>query len=272
MSATNPALLLESCYFCLGMSQFEAMQLSLWDSMSQSMTIDPVADFIARAGITDQTQIDAVTALHAAAVDHGWWDKCDLIYPFVGGTTLSNAQNLKSAQFTITWFGDQNSNNGAVGNGVSAYGDTGYIPSTSSLLTLDSAHLGIYRGSVGSNFRTYSGVVEFSFNKGFTTFLTNINSSASASSTSAVLGWSVGSKIDAANVHLFHDGVDTSAVAASTSVPTFSLFVLALNSSGVASAFSTSNLAGLTAGAGLSFAEYQLMAADWSTFNAALGR
>lgn len=32
-----------SCYTCLGMSQFEAMQLSLWDSISQN--ISPVETF-----------------------------------------------------------------------------------------------------------------------------------------------------------------------------------------------------------------------------------
>lgn len=268
-----------SCFGCLGLSQWEASVLALWDTISQNAAIDPVADFIARAGITDQTYIDAVTALHAAAVANGWWDKCDLIYPFVGGTAQAHAQNLKSALFTITWAGTVTHDaNGITGNGVDGYGDTGYIPSASSLLTLNSAHLGIYRRSVGTNFRVYSGIVTaaatfFNFSRGFTTIIATINSAGGGgASASAVLRWSVGSRIDAINNHLLHAGVDNSTASASTVVPNLALFVMAQNSSGVMASPSNSNLAGLTAGSGLNFAEYVVMAADWQTFNTSLGR
>lgn len=279
MAATNPEALLSeaSCFVCLGMSQFEAMLLALWHRISQAEA-DPVADFISRAGITDPTQIAAVTDLYNNSVLHGWGAKCDLIYPFVGGTAQAHAQNLKSAQFTITWNGTVTHDvNGITGDGASGYGDTGYVPSSSSLLTLNSAHLGIYRRTVGTNFRTYSGIITagtfIAITRGFSNFTATINAAAGGTSvTSAVLRWSVGSRIDAINNHLFHNGVDTSTASASTIVPNLLLPVLALNSSGVVGSLSNSNLAGLTAGAGLSFAEYVVMAADWQTFNTALGR
>lgn len=39
MPATDPNLLMAdaSCFSCLGMSQFEAMQIALWDSVSQNI-------------------------------------------------------------------------------------------------------------------------------------------------------------------------------------------------------------------------------------------
>lgn len=280
MPASDPASLLEPCYVCLGMTNGQAMMLSLWDSISQAIAIDPVADFIARAGITEQTEIDAVQALYDAAVANGWWNKCDLIYPFVGGTAQAHAQNLKSSNFTITWNGTVTHDaNGITGDGATGYGDTGYLPSSSSILTLDSAHIGIYRRSAGANGRRYSGASTlagdaFSFTKGIAAFFSTATntSSGGASVSSAVMGWSVGSRNDAADQHLFHNGVDNSAVSASSSVPNLSVYVLALDDDGLVSGLTNANLAGLTAGSGLSFAEYQLMAADWAAFQTALGR
>lgn len=268
-----------SCFGCLGLSQWEASVLALWDTISQNAAIDPVADFISRAGITDQTQIDAVTALHAAAVDHGWLDKCDLIYPFVGGTAQAHAQNLKSSQFTITWNGTVTHDaNGITGNGVDGYGDTGYIPSASLLLTQDSAHTGAYRRTVGGNSRLYLGVTTGAFEgltlgKSFsgTTIFGATNSATGTSAPIGTLGWFSTSRLDAATQHLYLT-IDTSQAVASTAVVGLPLFVLARNTNGTAAGFSDSNLAGATAGSGITFAEYQVMAADWATFNAALGR
>lgn len=267
-----------SCFSCLGLSQWEASVLALWDTISQNAAIDPVADFIARAGITDQTQIDAVTALHAAAVDHGWWDKCDLIYPFVGGTAQAHAQNLKSAQFTITWAGTVTHDaNGITGAG--GYGDTGYIPASSGQVTLDSVHLSRWRRSVGTNGKVYCGANSVPsgalyLDKG--AFATSMgwvaNSNVPSSANSGVLGLSAVVRNDAANQHFFHAGVDTSAAAASTFIAAVSIVVLGVNNNGVPGGVTTANLSSVTAGSGITFAEFTAMNTDWVAFNAALGR
>ena len=62
-----------------------------------STTTVPTADsdylsFVSRSGITDSGQQAAVSALVSAAKTHGWWTNCDVIYPFVGGTSNSCAQ------------------------------------------------------------------------------------------------------------------------------------------------------------------------------------
>src|SRR6185295_17394845 len=120
--------------------------------------LSPVASFIDRAGITSAAQIAALNTLVLAAKTNGWWDKCDLIYPFVGGTAQAHAQNLKSESFTITWNGAVTHDaNGITGDGATGYGDTGYVPSSSGQVTLNSAHLGIYRRNAGTNNRVYAG-------------------------------------------------------------------------------------------------------------------
>lgn len=281
MPAQSPQDLLSeaSCFTCLGVSTADSLALALWDSISQAIAIDPVADFIARAGITEQTEIDAVQALYDAAVANGWWDKCDLIYPFVGGTAQAHAQNLKSSNFTITWNGTvTHDSNGITGDGVTGYGDTGYIPSSSGQVTLDSVHLSRWRRSIGANSRVYCGSSDaggtIALLKGGigTTISGSANSPTANSVSSAVLGLSATARNDAADQHFYHDGVDTSTAIASTSIPTMAMLILCQNATGVPSSFTAANISSVTLGSGLTFAEYQLMAADWAAFQTALGR
>lgn len=249
--------------------------LSLWDSISQGA--GPVGSFVERAGITDPVQIVALQALFTNAVTHGWWDKCDLIYPFVGGTALAHAQNLKSSSFTITWAGTVTHNaNGITGNGTTGIGDTGYNPTSSGQIALNSAHLGCYvrsipallRGLIGAqvgadflrlNSATPAGAMQVRANCGTSSAVTSVNNAFVALS-----------RIDAANQHLFRSGVDNSFAVASLAIPNMTVVVLAFALP--AAGASAANIAGATAGSGLTFAEYALMAADWQAFNTSLGR
>lgn len=238
-----------------------------------------VEGFAARAGIVDAAQITALEVLVAAAIAHGWWDKCDLIYPFVGGTDEAHAQNLKSDSFAITWFGAVTHDaNGITGNGTTGYGNTGYAPSSGPLWSLNSAHLGIYRRTTGGTNRYYAGINTTgpSLQKPPTNPETAIVGGINGANISAVftgtsLGFLVLARNDAINTHVFSAAADISAVAGSVAVSTASLVVLALNA-GAIGGHNSANLAGLTAGAGLTFAEYTDMAADWQTFNTSLGR
>ena len=108
--------------------------------------------FIDRAGITNSGQKAAVAALVSAAKLHGWWANCDVIYPFVGGTSNSCAQNLLSADYPITFHGNVWFTNGIVGDGVTGYGDTGFNPGPgASVFQPTSCHLFCYIGSVDSS-------------------------------------------------------------------------------------------------------------------------
>lgn len=270
-----------SCFTCLGVSAPESFQLALWDLISQRAAVDPIADFVSRAGLVDQTQIDAVTALYAAGVANGWMAKCDLVYPFVGGNALAHSQNLKSSSYTITWVGTVTHDaNGITGNGTDGYGNTGYNPGLGALWSLNSAHVGIYRRNAGTNNRYYAGSSDAAghavlFFKGAigTQLRGAINTLTNPSTfNAATFAWSVSTRLDAANQHIYHAGADNSFVVASTGVPSFPLFVLALNSQSIPALFNTANMAGMTAGSGLTFAEYTAMAADWQAFNTSLGR
>jgi hypothetical protein len=122
-----------------------------------SYTAPPTSDadyisFIQRAGITDSGQKAAVAALVSAAKLHGWWTNCDAIYPFVGGTANSCAQNLLSSSYPITFGGNVWYTNGIVGDGLTGYGDTGFNPASgASTYQPTNCHLFCYIGSVDTN-------------------------------------------------------------------------------------------------------------------------
>jgi hypothetical protein len=109
--------------------------------------------FINRAGITSGTlEGQAVAALVSSAKLHGWWTNCDVIYPFVGGTPNSCAQNLVSSSYPITFSGNVWYTNGIVGDGVTGFGDTGFNPGLgASVYQPTSCHLFCYIGSVDSS-------------------------------------------------------------------------------------------------------------------------
>jgi hypothetical protein len=258
----------------------ETLTLVLLDVISQHS--GPVQSFIERAGISDAAQITALETLFASAVAHGWWAKCDLIYPFIGGNATAHAQNLKSAAFTITWNGTVTHDaNGITGDGVTGYGNTGYTPDTSAILSTNSTHVGIYRrtNATGAGMfflgtlRTVT--LEDLFLKRTlvaTTQQIAINNAAGASFAGTSLAFLVGSGIDNATVRMFSGALNGSAASVAVAVPNLPLFISAFNNGGVAAAFSNSNLAGVTCGAGLTFAEYTLMGADWQAFNTVLSR
>ncbi len=87
--------------------------------------------FIAAAGITDATQQTALQTLVTTLKSDDVWDKCNAIYPFVGGTATAHKFNLKDPQdtdaayrldFNGTWTHDAN---GAKANGTTSdFADT----------------------------------------------------------------------------------------------------------------------------------------------------
>lgn len=86
-------------------------------------------DFISAAGITDYTQITAVTYLVNELKDKSLWDKMKVIYPFVGATSQSHQLNLKDptanaltfSNISHTSAGISATNIASVGSAVSAY-------------------------------------------------------------------------------------------------------------------------------------------------------
>ena len=105
-------------------------------------------NFIQATGITDRTQITAVSTLVADLKYAGIWNKMKAIYPIVGGTAAAHKFNLKDPRdldiayrltFTAGW---THSSTGMTPNGTSDYANTFLIPN--SVITLNSVHISFY--------------------------------------------------------------------------------------------------------------------------------
>jgi hypothetical protein len=94
-------------------------------------------------GTLSTTEQTAITTLVVTLKSIGVWSLMKAIYPMVGASAASCAQNLKSSSFTGTFTsGWTFSSTGATPNGTSAYMNTGYIESTNS--TIDNQHISVY--------------------------------------------------------------------------------------------------------------------------------
>jgi hypothetical protein len=99
-------------------------------------------------GTLTSTEQSAVNTLVISMKANGTWTKMLALYPMVGASAASCAQNLKSSSFTGTFTaGWTFASNGATPNGTSAYMNTGLTPSIH--LSQNSASLGYYGGTTG---------------------------------------------------------------------------------------------------------------------------
>jgi len=108
-------------------------------------SLDPDAQaFITAAAITNPTQQAAINTLVVDLKGYNIWSKMLVIYPFVGGTALSNSKNLKNISLgTLSYTtGVNHGTLGIQGNTVS-YADTG-LKSTTIGFTQNNAASGIY--------------------------------------------------------------------------------------------------------------------------------
>jgi hypothetical protein len=104
--------------------------------------------FITAAGITDNTQINAINTLVTDLKSGGVWTKMKALYPFVGGTSTTHKWNLKDPRdlndaFRLTFSGGwTHGSTGALPNGTTGYAETYFNPSTN--LTLYNTHISFY--------------------------------------------------------------------------------------------------------------------------------
>ncbi len=120
-----------------------------------SLTV-PDADataFISRVttagGSLTTTEQTAIRTLVEDLKSNGTWTKMKAIYPMVGASAASCAQNLKSASFTGTFTGCSFSNGGVTPNGTSGFMDTNFVPSTQ--MTYNSNTMSYYSRTVTGN-------------------------------------------------------------------------------------------------------------------------
>jgi len=100
----------------------------------------------AAGGMLTSTEGNAVNTLTIDLKSAGIWTLMKVIYPMVGASAASCAQNLKSSSFTgIFSSGWTFASGGITGNQVSTFLNTQFIPSAQ--LTLTSGHYSIYSRS-----------------------------------------------------------------------------------------------------------------------------
>lgn len=244
---------------------------------------DPDAEaFFLAAGITDETQKDAVNTLVVDLKAESLWDKMTALYPFVGGTADSHSFNLVDpALYQITWSGGiVHDANGVTGNGTTGFGDTN-LPRTDLPLVL--THLAAYIHTVTPGV-DFHGVIGVDDEGAGSTQWTNLfhsaghsfenNSTGTAVSFGINPGMVIGSRsatddqiLDAAEVTF------TSAAAAAPAANlALDLFVLALNRAGTAIIHATDTFALISAGDELSLAEALAYRTIVNTYQTALGR
>jgi len=246
-------------------------------------------DFLGAAGITVSGQSNAVNQLCVNAKANGWWSLCDVIYPFVGGTATTHKYNLKNpAAFQITWNGTPTQDaNGVTGNGSSMYGLTGYTPSSSGVQYVqNSAHMFVYSGTTtptdaGIMMGSYlwsGGTAARGYLRRNGTFLDagGLNSDTITSMVNAssdfrgpLIVIRTSSTAVAAGARSVYG---TSSIASTASEGAQVALMCRYDQGGTADNFSTVNLRGASIGAGMSQAQWDLMRADWDTYEAALSR
>jgi len=276
---TSLAALTENgkCLACYGMKAFDVLRLSLLSEISfwLSTSGQTVLAFLSATGITDSTQVSAIRNLVTSAVDHGWWDKCDLIYPFVGGNATAHSINLKSpGDFTITWNGTVTHDaNGITGDGATGYGNTHYIPRTSGQITQNSGHVSHYLRTKGTILMWYCGaalLIGTRNGTGTTQVRTMVNDGNLSTFNNVGLGLMMAARTDGSTKRNYYTTEQTAANLSSL-VGNSEFYVLDMNAGG-GPHMTNANLASLTVGIGMTFSEYQAFAADWQTFQTALGR
>ncbi len=245
---------------------------------------DPdVAEFIIPAGITDPTTISALDVLVITLKKLGVWTSFDAIYPFVGGTANSCSYNLVDpTKYQIAWHGNMTfDSTGITGDGGTAYGDTGFVPSTATTpkYGLNSGSVGNYCRDVGTNpasewMGCQDGVSAMFFFGGVlgTTTWNNTLAGGVGAATPSFHGTNIGVRNDAASVSVYSaTGTSNTGASASVALPTRSFYVLAQNA-GVAASFCANNLAFSFIGGVFTAGQVAQIQTAILTFETALGR
>jgi hypothetical protein len=277
-----------ACFDCYPSFDLEITKTFLLWQISLGVTnpvTDPdVAAFISCTGITDPTQIGAVTTLVASLKSANLWNSFDAIYPFVGGTATSNSCNLKNpAKFSIIWHGSGiiHNANGVTGDGTSAYGDTGFNAATAGgNYSLNSGAYGLYSKTQNPAACAFMGASSGLFNASYFGFaapnisvtgLNTVNFNNSNTETNAS-GNIILSRTDAATQALYSFSGTQANNAASSALITNTVAVLGANFSGGPGSFAAMNFAFAFISAGFSAGQVATLQPIITTYETTLGR
>lgn len=239
----------------------------------------------AAGGTLTQNELDAVNTLVFQLKTAGIWSAMKAIYPMVGSSAASCAQNLISSSFTGSFSsGWTFASTGATPNGTSAFMNTSLNPVAQSLTTANS-HLAYYARTIATtsdpaeiaNFTSTSEafVIQSRSSAGLNRFFFTLGNAASRSVASAPIGFMSGSAITNNRRDLYLDGVS---VANNTAVDTavlgsYPIYVGAANiaNNSVAS-YTNSQCAFASIGLGLNSTQMSNYYTAVQAFQTTLGR
>jgi len=254
------------------------------NTLAQILDFDANA-FITSASITDTTQKAATNSLTIDLKSFGLFTLPNLVvYPMVGGTNTSTSFNLVNpALYQVTWNGGVvSSNNGVQFNGVNAYGNTNFNPTTVGT-GQNSFHLSFYSrtnsngteieiggqdatGAIGSliEIRT-SGTTYYRVNSAGS-YITYVDANS--------LGFYVSNRTASNVVNGWKNGVKVATgTTASSGNFNGNIWIGAWNNlNGASKFYSTKQAATVTMGSGLTDTQAANLRTAIQTFNTTLGR
>jgi hypothetical protein len=234
-----------------------------------------------------KSRVDALNNLTWALVVSGIWDKCQVIYPFLGGTTV-NAQkwNLKDVRdldaafrLAFTGSGFTYSESGVSSSGTAGtFGNTFFTPSTN-LASANSAHLSCFINSIPTLdnsiiIGSFSGAGSSTFQVGrisaSVTFgnANSANASYMSGGTVTTGFWHVNRSGSAAS-SMYKNGIKITTSTASASAPNVQTYLFNRNGSLGAS---TGRLAFVSFGSSLTDEEARILAIIVQAYQTNLGR
>jgi hypothetical protein len=256
-----------------------------WAGLTDIVGIDTDAQaFITAAAITDPVQINAINTLVEGMKTDGIWTKMKAIYPFVGGTASTHKWNLKDprdsdAAFRLVFNGGwTHSSTGATPNGTNGYANTYLSPSSS--LSTTSGHFSFY-----SRTNNNTGVYDMGSSLGATEqnlitrylddkFYTCYGATAQVKSiaNTSSLGLFVTNRNSSTNTTGYKNGAKVIDGAQTSALSTASLYISALNLTGIAGSYSNRQTAFATIGDGLTDTDAANLYTRVQAFQTALSR
>jgi len=240
--------------------------------------------FLSAAGITDPTQRLAINYLTFSLKVNGLWDKCNAIYPMVGGTAVTHKFNLKNpadtnAAFRLLFTGGWvHSANGALPNGVNTFANTFFNTSVSGVQ--NSHHLSYY-----SRTDANTGQVEIGLQvlpnqnllqirtSNITYYVINNGSPYATAADTDSRGYYMANRTAVNVVNGWKNGVKVASGTTSTNGrPNNNIYLGANNNNGVTANYSTKECEFATIGSGFTDSEAAAFYNIVQTFQIILGR
>jgi hypothetical protein len=231
----------------------------------------------AAGGTLSATEKTAINKLVKDMKSANVWNSMKAIYPMVGASAAACAQNLKSSSFTGTFNGGWTfASSGVTPNGTNAFMDTGLNQQAN--LTNTDLHSSYYANA--GTFSGTNGEIGLAASNTFllirltTVFFNQCDADFSSNYNVSNFGFWIATRTALNSRKGYFNGnlVNNATTPGATSVANFNYYIGAINTSGVATNFSTLRCALASIGTGLSDVQAASFRTSVQTFQTTLSR